>query len=227
MIQSDSHPFNFFGLPSEYSSFEKSKVVILPVPYQSINTSHEIISASRNVELYDEELGKETYKIGIHTLEEIVPEVGNADAMMEELYKVSQQILQAGKFQVTLGGEHSITSPLVKAHLEKWPSMAVLQIDADTAKLRSNIFYRKDIETDPEWFAKVVDELPEHVYFTIDIDGMNPDELTWRDLMNLTRELTYRRNVVGVHLVGLSLQEGQAFYCAKLLYKILGFIFHR
>jgi N1-aminopropylagmatine ureohydrolase len=227
LIQSESRPFNFLGLPSEYSSFEKSKVVILPVPYKSANTPHEIISASRNVELYDEELGKETYKIGIHTLEKMVPEVENADAIMEKLYKVSQQILQAGKFQVTLCGEHSITSVLVKAHLEKWPSMAVLQIDADTAKLRNNIFYRKDIKNDPEWFVKVVDELPEHVYFTIDIDGMNPDELTWRDLMNLTRELTHRRNVVGVDLVGLYLQEGQAFYCAKLLYKILGLIFNR
>ena len=227
MIQPDLRPFNFLGLPSEYSRFEKSKVVILPVPYQSTNTSHEIISASRNVDLNDEEPGKETFKIGIHTLEKTVPEVGNADAMMEKLYEVSQQILQAGKFQVTLGDEHSITSPVVKAHLEKWPSMAVLQIDADAAKLRSNIFYRKDIEKDPEWFVKVVDELPEHVYFTIDINEMNPDDLTWRDMMNLTRELTHRRNIVGVDLVGQCLQEGKAFYCAKLLYKILGFIFHR
>jgi agmatinase len=214
------------GLPPEYSGFEKSKVVILPVPYQSTNTPHEIISASRNVDLNDEEPGKETYKIGIHTLEKTVPEVGNADAMMEKLYEVSQQILQAGKFQVTLGGEHSTTSPVVKAHLEKWPSMVVLQIDADAAKLRNNVFYRKDIENDPEWFVKVVDELPEHVYFTIDINEMNPDELTWRDLMNLTRELTYRRNVVGVDLVGQCLQEGKAFYFAKLLYKILGLVFN-
>ncbi len=226
MIQSDSRPFNFLGLPSEDSTFEKSKVVILPIHYQSTNAPHEIISASRNVDLNDEELGKETYKIGIHTLEEMVPEVGNADAMMEKLYEVSQQILQAGKFQVTLGDEHSLTS-LVKAHLEKWPSIVVLQIDADTAKLRSKTFYRKDIETDREWFVKVVDELPEHVYFTIDMNGMNPDELTWRDLMNLTRELTYRRNVVSVDLAGQCLQEGKALYCAKLLYKILGCIFNR
>ncbi len=225
MIQSDLRPFNFLGLPSEYSSFEKSKVVILPVPHQSTNMPHEIISASRNVELYDEELSKETYKIGIHTLE--VMEAGNVDTISEKLYRVTQQILQAGKFQVTLGGEHAITSPLVKAHFEKWPSMAVLQIDADAVKLRSNTFYRKDIGKDPEWFVKVVDELPEHVYFTIDIDGINPDELTGRDLMNLIRELTYRRNIVGVDFGGQCQQDGQAFFCAKLLYKILGFIFHR
>ena len=174
---------------------------------------HEIISASRNLELYDEELGREIYKIGIHSLDEVT------DISLEELYKVSQQIIQAGKFQVTLmGGDPAFTSPLVKAQLEKWPSMKVLQIDTRAMH---------QIDEDPEWFVKVVDELPEHVYVTIGVDGMNPDELTWCDLMNLIRELTYRRNVVGLDLVGRSLQQGQAFYCAKLLYKILGYVFNR
>ena len=288
-IEYNSLPFNFLGIPEEYSSFEKSRVAILPVPYESTTSyqagtrdaPHEIIWASRNVELYDEELGKETYTIGIHTLEEMIPLLGNADAMMEELYQVSRQIVQAGKFQVTLGGEHAITSPLVRAHLEKWPSLAVLQIDAHAdlrdsfegckhshasalrrvvemcpvvhvgirnisleevqalPTLRSKIFYMKDIEKDPEWFVKVVDELPEHVYFTIDIDGMDgslmpstgtpePGGLTWKDMMNLTRELTHRRNVVGMDLVELCPQGGikaPNFLCAKLIYKILGQVF--
>lgn len=288
-IEYNSLPFNYLGIPEEYSGFGKSKVVILPVPYESTTSyqagtrdaPHEIIWASRNVELYDEELEKETYKIGIHTLDEMIPVLGNADAMMEELYKVSRQIVQAGKFQVTLGGEHAITSPLVKAHLERWPSMAVVQIDAHAdlrdsfegckhshasalrrvvemcpvvhvgirnisleevqalPKLRSKIFYMKDIEKDPDWFVHVVDELPEHVYFTIDIDGMDsslmpstgtpePGGLTWRNLMDLTRELTHRRNVVGMDLVELCPQvgvKGPNFLCAKLIYKILGHIF--
>jgi agmatinase len=288
-IDYDSIPFNFLGIPPEYSSFEKSKVVILPVPYESTTSyqagtrdaPHEIIWASRNVELYDEETGKETYKIGIHTLDEMVPLLGNADAMMESLHHVTQQIVQSGKFLITLGGEHAITSPIVKSHLERWPSMAVLQIDAHAdlrdsyegckhshasamrrvvelcpvvhvgirnisydevqalPKLKSKIFYMKDIEKDPQWFVKVVDELPEHVYFTIDIDGMDsswmpstgtpePGGLVWRDLMDLTRELTHRRNVVGMDLVELCPQGGikaPNFLCAKLIYKILGQVF--
>ena len=288
-IDYHSLPFNFLGIPEEYSSFDKSRVVILPVPYESTTSyqagtrdaPHEIIWASRNVELYDEELGKETYEIGIHTLQVMVPILGNADAMMEELYKVSRQIVQAGKFQVTLGGEHAITSPLVRAHLERWPSLAVLQIDAHAdlrdsfegskhshasalrrvvelcpvvhvgirnisleevkalPTLKSKIFYMKDIEKDPDWFVHVVDELPEHVYFTIDIDGLDssvmpstgtpePGGLTWKNLMDLTRELTHRRNVVGMDLVELCPQAGVKapnFLCAKLIYKILGHIF--
>jgi agmatinase len=289
MIEYNSLPFNYLALPPEYSNFEKARVVILPVPYESTTSyqagtrdaPHEIVWASRNVELWDEELGKETYKIGIHTLEEMVPVLGNADAMMEELYKVSKQIVEQNKFQITLGGEHAITSPIVKAHLEKYPSLAVLQIDAHAdlrdsfegcrhshasalrrvvemcpvvhvgirnisyeevqalPKLRSKIFYMKDIERDPKWFEKVVDELPEHVYYTIDVDGLDsavmpstgtpePGGLSWKDLMDLSREVTHRRNVIGIDLVELCPQAGikaPVFMCAKLIYKLLGLIF--
>jgi agmatinase len=231
----DSLPFSFLALPPEYSSFEKSRVVILPVAYKSTAPS-EIVSASRNVERYDEELQKEVYKIGIHTL----PILENADAMMEAIYKASCQILQSGKFLVALGGEHSITFALVKANLEKWPSMAVLQVDANadllieqcpvvhvgmreeiqsSPKSKRKIFFMKDLENDPGWFVKVVDELPEHVYLTMHIDP----SLSWKNLIDLTRELTHRRNIVGFDVVnGI---EGQAFLCAKLVYKILGYVF--
>jgi len=289
MIEYHSLPFNFLGLPPEFSAWDRSRVAILPVPYESTTSyqagtrdaPHEIIWASRNVELYDEELQKETYKIGIHTLDEMIPLLGNADAMMEELYQVSKQIVAQDKFQVTLGGEHAITSPLVRAHLEKYPDMAVLQIDAHAdlrdsyegckhshasamrrvvelcpvvhvgirnisleevealPGLRSKIFYMHDIEKDPEWFVKAVEELPEHVYYTIDIDGLDssvvpstgtpePGGLSWKDTINLSREVARRRKVVGLDLVELCPQGGikaPNFLCAKLIYKILGYIF--
>jgi agmatinase len=105
--------------------------------------------------------------------------------------------------------------------------------------LRSKIFYMKDIQKDPQWFVKAVDELPESVYYTIDIDGMDsslmpstgtpePGGLSWNDLMNLTREVTGRRKVVGLDVVELCPQAGvkaPAFLCAKLVYKILGHTF--
>jgi hypothetical protein len=194
------------GPASEHLSFEKSKIVILPLRYQAANTPRQIILASKNIEV--EDLGKELSKIGIHILDEM------ADISAEELYKVSQQIIQDGKFQVTLSDEAAITSALVKAQLEKWPSMKVLQIDAQ-------VMHQAD--QDPEWFVKVVDELPEHVYFSIDITGMNQNES--QRITDLTRELTHRRNVVGLDLVGLCKDDGQALLCAKLIYKMLGFIF--
>jgi agmatinase len=55
-----------------------------------------------------------------------------------------------------------------------------------------------------------------------------PCGLIWKDMMNLTREMTHRRNVVGMDLVELCPQSGVKapnFLCAKLIYKILGHVF--
>ena len=66
---------NFGMIDPEFSDFETSRVCILPVPYESTVTYRPgtamapgaIIDASRNMELYDEELEIETFRIGIHT----------------------------------------------------------------------------------------------------------------------------------------------------------------
>jgi hypothetical protein len=182
----------------------QSKIVILPIYSEAANTPRQIILSSRSLEV---EL---LSKIGIHTLDEI------ANVSAEELYELSRQIIQSGKFLVTLGDVPDITSSLVKAQLEKWPSMKVLRIDARMLQQAGQ---------DPEWFVKIVDDLPEHVYFNMNSDGVNLSEATCRDLMNLTRELTHRRNVVGLDLITPALQDEQPLFCAKLLYQILGFIF--
>jgi arginase family enzyme len=174
-----------------------NQVVILAVLSQAGYTSAQIILA-------------ELSQIGIHTLNEMT------EPDPQELYEVSHQIIQDGKFLVTLGNVPDITSSLVKAQLEKWPSMKVLQIDAQRLHQANQ---------DPEWFVKIVDDLPEHVYFTFQLDGMNLDEVTWREMMNLTRELTHRRNVVGLDLIVSALQDDQALFCAKLLYEFLALIF--
>ena len=73
---------NFGGIDEEeYSSFESARVLILPVSYEgtvSYGTgtgagAMAIIDASRNMELYDDEIDAEVYKIGIHTLPEFKP----------------------------------------------------------------------------------------------------------------------------------------------------------
>lgn len=186
----------------------QSKIVILPIFSEAGNSPRQIILASRSVEV--EDLGKELQEIGIQTLDQI------ADIGAEELYERSWEIIQSGKFLVTLGDVPDITSSLVKAQLEKWPSMKVLRID-------SQVMHQA--VQDPEWFVKIVDDLPEHVYFNMNIDGLNLDERTWQELINLTRELTHRRNVVGFDLIASVLQDDQPLFCAKLLYQILGFIF--
>ena len=138
MSESAQLPINFGGIDEErYSSFDDARVLILPVSYEgtvSYGTgtaagAMAIVNASRNMELYEEETDAEVYKIGIHTLPEFTPRE-TPDAMMSELYDYSKQILATDKFLCMLGGEHSVSAPIIKAHHEKFENLSVLQIDA-------------------------------------------------------------------------------------------------
>lgn len=81
------------------------------------------------MELYDEELGAEISVIGIHTLPALDADRRSAE-MMSALQREARQLLKTGKFLCTLGGEHSISAPLVRAAREQFPNLSVLQIDA-------------------------------------------------------------------------------------------------
>lgn len=129
---------NFGGIDEEqYASRDAAGVFILPVSYEgtvSYGTgtgggAMAIVDASRNMELYEEETDAEVYKIGIHTLDEFKPRP-DPETMMGDLYEHSKELLETGKFLCMLGGEHSVSAPIIKAHAEKYHNLSVLQIDA-------------------------------------------------------------------------------------------------
>ncbi|HEX4002831.1 MAG TPA: agmatinase [Candidatus Acidoferrales bacterium] len=132
-------PDNFGGLSEEHSQYETSRAVIFPVPLERTTTYEHgtrngpaaILKASQNMELYDEELELEPYKeIGIHTLPPIDTMDGTLDEVITELFTAQCGLLDDDKFPVALGGEHSITPPLVSAVTKKYKNLSVLQIDA-------------------------------------------------------------------------------------------------
>lgn len=138
MSQSASLPMNFGGIEEkEFSSLDAAQVLIFPVSYEgtvSFGTgtgggAMAIVDASRNMELYDEETDAEVYKIGIHTLEEFTPRE-TPEAMSNSLYEQTKNLLQANKFVCMLGGEHSVSAPVIRAHSEKFHNISILQIDA-------------------------------------------------------------------------------------------------
>jgi len=129
---------NFGGIDeSEFSDYKTASVLILPVSYEgtvSYGTgtgagAMAIVDASRNMELYEEETDAEVYKIGIHTLDEFTPRP-SPKLMMDSLYDHAKEILKSGKFLCMLGGEHSVSAPVIKAHAEQFHNLSVLQIDA-------------------------------------------------------------------------------------------------
>jgi agmatinase len=112
--------------------------VILPVPFDRTtsyvsgtrNGPRELLIASAQVELWDEELGVDVHERGMVTLPELDLSNASMDAAMAEIGRVGGELLDRRKFLVTLGGEHSITSPLVAAAAARHGRLTVLQIDA-------------------------------------------------------------------------------------------------
>jgi agmatinase len=196
MSESANLPYNFGGVDAETADFERAKVLIWPVPFEKTvsygggtkDGPHAIIDASRNMELFDEEIGGETAQIGIHTLEAIDAD-REVNEMMQVLYDETHRLLKQKKFICMLGGEHSISSPVIKAHKEIYPKLSVLQIDAH-ADLRDEYdgtpyshasIMRRVVEFAPAVQvgirslsadeARAIPSLPTKVFFAKDIVG--------------------------------------------------------
>ena len=138
MTESAHLPMNFGGIAEpEFSAFEQSRILIWPISYEgtvSFGTgtglgAKAIIDASRNMELYDEETDAEVYKLGIHTLDES-PSIDPPESMMQSLYARAKWLVAHDKFIAMIGGEHSVSAPVIRAHAESYDNISVLQIDA-------------------------------------------------------------------------------------------------
>jgi agmatinase len=129
---------NYGGIDAELTAYEQAAFVVLPVPYDLTSTYHSgsrrgpgaILDASANMELYDEELRRETYRVGIHTLPPLEADARGPAEMVEAVRRAIAGITADGKIPVMLGGEHSITFGAVQAVQAAYPELTVLQLDA-------------------------------------------------------------------------------------------------
>ena len=128
----------FGGTTPTTADFGIARVVILPVPLDRTTSyvpgtrhgPHEILVASSHLELWDEETETDVHSVGIFTLPEMEFPFATMDEVIREIRRVAAEIVARGKFPVVLGGEHSITAPVVAAIAAKHPGLSVLQIDA-------------------------------------------------------------------------------------------------
>jgi len=130
---------SFLGVPPEDNPPERARAAVLPIPYD-LTTSYQpgarrgplaILEASTHLETYDDELDRDTCEeIGIVTLPAIVPDTSGPEATMARIERVALGVVNDGRFLVGLGGEHSVTAPLVRAVRRRHPRLGVLQLDA-------------------------------------------------------------------------------------------------
>jgi len=131
-------PLAFGGTLPHAATFESAKVIILPIPLESTtsyvsgtrNGPREILVASSHMELWDDEMNTDIHPIGIHTLPEMELPFDDMGDIMAEIRRVVTAVLDHDKFPVILGGEHSLTAPVVAAVATKHSGLSVLQIDA-------------------------------------------------------------------------------------------------
>jgi agmatinase len=130
---------NFLAIEKNISSFEHSRIVVLPAPYEHTVSygggtgrgPDGIITASHYVEFYDDELNRELcMDVGIATLPPIRFGKTIHGRAMEMLRVTVSELLAREKFVVTLGGEHTISQAAIKAHLGRYPDLSVIQFDA-------------------------------------------------------------------------------------------------
>ncbi|ULR41740.1 agmatinase [Thermus sp. NEB1569] len=118
--------------------YEEARVVVLPVPYDlslsflpgARRGPEAILLASRELEPFLLELGVTPEEVGIHAAEPVPWVAGSAEESHALIREAALGHLRAGKFVVSLGGDHSITHPLVQAHREALGEFSLLQIDA-------------------------------------------------------------------------------------------------
>jgi len=277
----------FGGHEIQTSSPNRADAVILPLCYERSpsygsgtgKAPYHILVASAQMELMDEETLFNWGSLNIHTLYPYEP-CDDPPAAIKEISRIAGKVLKAGKFLLSLGGDHAISIGTIGAVAEHAPDVGVIQIDAhldfrdewngsrynhacvmrrvvDDFKLpvvqvgirsfseeEASIikergyapFYAHLLHPfDNRWMEEVLSRLPERVYLTLDVDGLDPSVipgtgtpepggLMYRQVVGLIKLLGRKKQVVGADICELVKIEGSyisEFTAARLAQKIL------
>ena len=102
---------NYGNIEKEYCNKKKSKIVILPVPYDNTSTwikgadkgPQAILEASANLELYDIETDSEVYTQGIFTEAPLKVKNISPEQLAKEVETRISGLIAQKKFTVVLG----------------------------------------------------------------------------------------------------------------------------
>ena len=268
------------------------KVIVVPFGLEKTvsygggtkNGPKEIIKASHQVELFDDELDKEPYKeIGIKTLKPFIINK-NIKTALNQLSLVNEKILSLNKFPMVLGGEHSMTAGSIKPFTKRYDEIIILHLDAHADlresyngekfshasaikrcmdfknvkvisfgirnlsksemsfykknKNRISIFWARDKEN---WDLSLINSIfkNKNVYITFDLDCFDssimpatgtpePGGLLWDEVLLIIKKVCKNSNIIGAdvnELAPIKNLNSYNFVAAKLVYKILSYIF--
>ncbi len=140
-------PPPFLGRHEGASELESALYALLPLPWErtvswgggTAQGPAGVLQASQYVELWDEELRREPWKAGIHTLpppaidDAALGHLEGEEALVEGLRRIgaaARPHMDSGRRVIGLGGEHGVTPALVREAAQVWPGLGVVQFDA-------------------------------------------------------------------------------------------------
>jgi agmatinase len=127
---------NFGGNEVVYS-YQESRIIIVPVPYDGTSTwmkgadkgPDAILEASVNLEFYDVETSTEAHLVGINTIAPVL-EKESPNQLVKAVYDTLLSLLSEKKFPVIIGGNHTVSIGAIRAFSEYFDNLTVLQLDA-------------------------------------------------------------------------------------------------
>ena len=281
----------FFQLPKERSDPATARFVVLPIPYEgtvcfmtgTAKGPEAVLAVSDQIEHFDEETLRDYTVDGIATL----PPIQAAETPEKQYRRIyetvkSYGLFRAGKLPVILGGEHSVTPPVVQAAAEAYSELSVLQFDAHSdlrneyhgSRYSHAAAMRRVLEHTPHLVqvgvrsfceeeyrecprhierlitpsmleqdftycvGRILEELTENVYVTIDIDALDPSEapgtgtpepggMRYRQLTAILKQVYETKNVVGGDIVEVAPLNGNhvvtEFLAARLAAKMMAY----
>lgn len=120
------------------SSFEQAEIVLFGAPFDS-TTSFRPGARFGSAAMRHESFGLETYSpyqdkdltdYAVFDSGDIELCFGSAEAALADIQSRAEEILQAGKLPLLLGGEHLVTLGSVRAVAERYPDLHIIHFDA-------------------------------------------------------------------------------------------------
>lgn len=128
----------FYDVPAKTAALDTARVVIQSCPYEHTTSYGQgtargpdaILTASAQVEFFDEELWAEPYTVGIHTANPMDFQGRTGEPAIQYIAQQVEKIVAGKKLPVILGGEHSLSTGCIMAAYKAHPNLTVVQVDA-------------------------------------------------------------------------------------------------
>ena len=204
---------NFLAIGKEFSSLETSAVAIVSAPYEhtvsygggTAGGPQAIIDASAYVEFYDDEFDRELcFEKGIATLRPLSFRKAVDAGALALIEQQVGDLIDMGKFVVTLGGEHTISTAPIAAHFKRYPSMSILHFDAHS-DLRDS--YEGSQYSHASFMARVAEFFPSERITQVGIRAQCKEEA---DFIRDKGVQTFYASAIRRGLHGAHWQEGVA-----------------